>query len=274
MLRDTITREEPDVLCSVCGTSDSGFARTGRSRLGGMAAQIGTDGLDLPGDPCPKLLADVTWVQPERGGEWVNLAKQHPGFRSAQRFHSTQRLRVRVLADGSGVEVATYPAELGEQARYLYGGGLGPALVDAGRERGWKVEPSPHIAYWRASPGRRLYMCPPVDALRYVACWEDKDGLGRVHGYTREEVEDELWPWLKQRGFADDGDNVELRRFLDECLPRKQRAHMRPGLRFRRVWKSEPGSALAERIRNDFDAVFAVANEPALRSASSGLGAP
>jgi hypothetical protein len=104
------------------------------------------------------------------GGEWVNPAKQHPGFRSAQRFHSTQRLRIRVLADGGGVEVATYPAELVEQARYLYGGGLGPALVDAARERGWKVEPSPHIAFWRASPGRRLYVCPPVDALRYVAC--------------------------------------------------------------------------------------------------------
>jgi hypothetical protein len=232
-----------------------------------MTAQIGTDGLDLPGDPCPKLLTDVTRVQPERGGEWVDLAKNLG-------FNSTQRLRIRVLADGGGVEVATYPAELVEQARYLYEGGLGSALVDSARAPGWKVEPSPHIAYWRAPPGRRLYMCPSVDALDYVKCWEHKDALRRVHGYTRQDVKDELWPWLKQRGFADDGDNAELQRFLDECLPRKQRAHMRPGLRFRRVWNPKLGSALAETIRNDFDAVFAVVNEPTLRSASPGLGAP
>jgi hypothetical protein len=53
---------------------------------------------------------------------------------------------------------------------------------------------------------------------------------------------------------------------------------MRPGLRFRRVWTpaeaAELGSALAETIRSQFDAVFAAAHEPALRSASPSLGAP
>jgi hypothetical protein len=56
---------------------------------------------------------------------------------------------------------------------------------------------------------------------------------------------------------------------------------MRPGLRFRRVWTSgeasKLGPALADTIRSEFNAVFASAHEPALRSAKAGrpgLGAP
>ena len=178
-----------------------------------------------------------------------------------------------------GVAVATWLAELKPQAYYLYGGGLGSALVAAAIERGWTVEPSPHIAYWRAPPSRRLYMRPSVAPLDYVACWEDEDGLRRVGNHTREDVEHELWPWLKQRGFADDGDDTVLRRFIDNLhLP----AQMRPGLRLRRVWApaevAQLGAALTETIRSEFDAVFAVADEPALssveRPASPGLGAP
>jgi hypothetical protein len=90
----------------------------------------------------------------------------------------------------------------------------------------------------------------------------------------------ELWPWLKQMGFADDGDDAELLRFLDESLGGWP-ANMRPGLRFRHVWSAaeaaELGSALADTIRSEFDAVFASAHEPTLSStgtASPGLGAP
>jgi hypothetical protein len=205
-----------------------------------------------------ELLTDVTGVQPEPRRDWINLG-----------FHSTQRLRIRYLADDGGVEAATYPAELKPQACYLYGGGLGSALVAAANKRGWTVEPSPHLAYWRAPASRRLYMCPSVEPPDYVACWKDKDALRWVRSYTRDQV-DELWEWLKRMRFADNGDNDELRRFLDECLPRKQRAHMRPGLRFRRVWNPELGSALAETIRSDFDAVFAIAGELALGSAGPG----
>ena len=127
-------------------------------------------------------------------------------------FRSTQRLGISDYA--GGVAVATWPAELAPQARYLYGGGLGSALVAAAIERGWTVEPSPHIAYYTASPGRRLYMRPSVAPLDYAACWEDEDGFRRIGGnYTREYVEHELWPWLKQRGFADDGDDTVLHVF-------------------------------------------------------------
>ena len=200
-------------------------------------------------------------------------SKEKLGFRSIQRL---------VISDVAGsVVVATWPAELAVQARYLYDGGLGSALVAAAIERGWTVEPSPHIAYYSASPGRRLYMRPSVAPLDYAACWEDEDGFRRIGGnYTREYVERELWPWLKQRGLTDDSDDTVLRRFLDEYLHLP--AQMRPGLRLRRVWApteaAQLGSALAETIRSEFDAVFAVADEPALssveRNASPGLGAP
>ena len=165
--------------------------------------------------------------------------------------------------------MATWAAELKPQACYLYGGGLGSALVAAAIERGWTVEPSPHIAFRTASAARRLYMRPSIEALDYVACWEDEDGLSRMGGnYARGDVEHELWPWLKQMGFADDGDDAVLLRFLDEFLGNWP-ANMRPGLRFRRVWTpaeaAELGSALAETIRSQFDAVFAVAHEPALQ---------
>jgi hypothetical protein len=203
----------------------------------------------------------------------VGPSKEKLGFRSIQRL---------VISDVAGsVVVATWPAELAVQARYLYGGGLGSALVAAAIERGWTVEPSPHIAYYSASPGRRLYMRPSVAPLDYAACWEDEDGFRRIGGnYTREYVERELWPWLKQRGLTDDSDDTVLRRFLDEYLHLP--AQMRPGLRLRRVWApteaAQLGSALAETIRSEFDAVFAVADEPALssveRNASPGLGAP
>ena len=166
--------------------------------------------------------------------------------------------------------MVTWPAELAPQARYLYGRGLGSALVVGAIERGWTVEPRPHLAYHTAPPGRRLYMRPSVAPLDYAACWEDEDALHRVGNRTRENVEQELWPWLKQMAFADDGDDTELRRFLAEFL-RRRPAHMRPGLRFRRVWTSAEaaalGSSLAATIRSEFDAVFAIAHEPSLSTA-------
>ena len=86
------------------------------------------------------------------------------------------------------------------------------------------------------------------------------------HGQVISVPLSELWPWLKQSGFADDGDDTVLRRFLDEYL--RMPAQMRPGIRLRRVRTpaeaAQLGFALAETIRSEFDAVFAVAHEPAL----------
>jgi hypothetical protein len=120
-------------------------------------------------------------------------------------------------------------------------------------------------------------MRPRVAPLDYVACWEDTDALRRVGNHTREDVEHDLWRWLKQRGFADNGDDTVLRRFLNEFLGNRP-AQMRPGLRFHRIWTpaeaAELDSALAEAICRDFDALFAVAREPKLHYANPGAGAP
>lgn len=225
-------------------------ASKGRSTLGRMTARIGADGHDLLGDPILELLEDVARVEPEPGHDWVHLEKR-------LHFRSTQRLRIGELADS--VVAATWPAEQARQARYLYSDGFGSALVAAAIERGWEVEPLPHIAFPRSSSARRLYMSPPIAPLDYVACWQDEDGFNRIGGrYTREAIERDLWPRLKQQGFADDSDDDdELARFLD-MFPGDWRANMRPGLRFRRVWtlaeQAELDSTLAETIRGDFDA--------------------
>jgi hypothetical protein len=62
-----------------------------------MTAQIGTEGLNLLSDPRPELLMDVARVQPQPGGEWVNL-EDWLGF------HSTQRLRISDHAGSVVVE--------------------------------------------------------------------------------------------------------------------------------------------------------------------------
>jgi len=118
-----------------------------------------------------------------------------------------------------------------------------------------------------------LYIRPSIAPLDYVARWEDEDALSRPGRYARENVEPDLWQWLKQKGFAYEGDDGELRRSLDEFLPQRRGGDMRPGFRLRRVWtfaeEAKLGSALAETIRSEFDAVFAVAHEPPLSSAES-----
>jgi hypothetical protein len=223
-----------------------------------MLAQIGADGLELFGDPMPELLAEVARTQPQSGGEWVNLKTL--GFRS------TQRVRISDLP-GGGVVLATWPAELQPQARYLYGRELGVPLVSAAVERRWKVEPSPHLAFHTSPPSRRLYMRPAMDARQYAAQWQHEDALRRVGNHSRADVEGELWPWLKRCGYADDQDDVELHRFLEDYLHRRP-AHMRPGLRFRRAWTGDEVSALgrglAAAIRDEFNSVFKLAEEPDL----------
>jgi hypothetical protein len=166
--------------------------------------------------------------------------------------------------------MVTWPAELAGQARHLYGRGLGATLAATALERGWMVKPTPHLAYHTAPPSRRLYMYPVAEPVLYARQWEEPDALRRVGNHTRQEVEEELWPWLKARGYADNGDDDVLRQFLDQWLLRRP-AHMRPGMQFRREWSREEvsslGSALATTMRDEFNSVFAVAEEPALGEA-------
>jgi hypothetical protein len=77
-----------------------------------------------------------------------------------------------------------------------------------------------------------------------------------------------LWPWLKQRGYADAADDEALEQFLG--VLGKRPAHMRPGLRLKRRWDSDAIGRLGGRhelalsIRRDVNAILRAGDEPQL----------
>ena len=169
-----------------------------------MAATIGPNDVDLYESPLPDLLHRATGIAPVEAGGHVVL--DDLGVQSAQRL---------AIGDvGGNVVVALWPAELKEQAKYLYGRRLGRPMIAAARERGWTAEPSPHLAFRNASPTLRLYMAPHLDAAEYARRWEEGD-LERVGAHAREDVRGELWPWLKSHGYATDVDDSVLEEWLD-----------------------------------------------------------
>lgn len=124
-----------------------------------MTARMGADDVGTFDSPRPRLLREITGIEPEPAGVHVLLDK-HIGVRSTQRL---------ALADvGGGIEVAFWPAELKSQAEYLYRDGRGTAMVAAARSRGWDVRASPHLGFFNSRPSQRLYMAPEIDAEVYA----------------------------------------------------------------------------------------------------------
>jgi hypothetical protein len=185
-----------------------------------VSARIGAEDIAFFESPQPQLLREITALEPEASG--VHVLLEGHGIRSTQRV---------ALGDiGGGIVVALWPAELKRQADYLYSEGRGSAMVLAARDRGWDVRPSPHLAFFNSPPSQRLYMAPELDAEAYSSRWEGPDG--RLIGqHSGEEVRQHLWPWLKQRGYADPDDDEVLEQFF-RILGRRN-AHLRPGMRFR-----------------------------------------
>lgn len=222
-----------------------------------MTAQIGADDGGLFDTPRPRLLREITGIEPERDGVHV-LLDEHAGVKSTQRL---------ALGDvGGGIVVALWPAELKPQAEYLYTYGRGTAMVVAARERGWYVRPSPHLAFFTSPHTQRLYMAPEVDAEEYARRWEGADGR-RIGQYSSEELRQHLWLWLKSRSYASGEDDDVLEQFLSILGRRK--AHLRPAMRFRRQWDSTEverlgRSGLASAVRTDVNAILRAAGEPAL----------
>jgi hypothetical protein len=102
----------------------------------------GTDDLYLLDSRLPELLREVTGVEPDRSQKHAML--QAAGLRSTQRL---------ALGDvGGGVVAFTWPAELVEQAEYLYDGVRAPRLLTATRKGSREVDARPHLAFWRSSP--------------------------------------------------------------------------------------------------------------------------
>lgn len=227
-----------------------------------MTARIGADDIGFFESPRPKLLREISAIEPEPSGVHVLLDDQ--GVRSTQRL---------ALGDvGGGIVVALWPAELKPQAEYLYADGRGKAMVVAALERGWKVKPRPHLGFFNSAPTQRLYMAPDdVDAEEYAERWEGADGR-QIRQHSSEEVRQHLWPWLEQRGYASADDDDVLEQFLP-ILGRRP-AHLRPGMRFRRRWDSTEidrlgRNELASAVRADVNAILGAAGEPALPASPS-----
>jgi hypothetical protein len=196
-----------------------------------MPARLGATDEHLFETPRPELLHEISGIEPEPSLIHVRLDEH--GLRSIQRL---------ALADvGGGILAALWPAELAPQARYLYGGHRGGALVQAARGEGWTVEASPHLAFFTAPPRQRLYLDPQVDVDEYVHRWEGPDA-GWIGQYTAAEVRQELWPWLKERRYAAATDDEALQDFL--AILGRRPAHLRPGLRLHRRWDAEAVRAL------------------------------
>lgn len=214
-----------------------------------VRAMIGADDLDWFKDPQPDLLAAVSGLVPEPSGLHVLLEPLG--------VVTTQRLAIS--AYGGRLVAAVWPGELKEQARVLYGGRHGTKVVAAALERGWSAEGSPHLAFRNAAPGQRLYLRPSVSALEYARRWQDGD-LAEVGAHERGDVKRRLWPWLKERGYADEDDDPILEEWLDRNL-KNRTALLRPGLRLKGHYDVGVERSV---VRADVNSILSAAGEPAL----------
>ena len=178
---------------------------------------------------------------------------------------TAQRLALERDATGD-VRLSIWPAELKDQAAAFYGS---PEKVDATlelcRTTRWDGQPNGHLSYWLADRGRRWYFCGgrlPLGA--YLSQWIDD--LDRVRGYARDQVLEEIWPWLVERGYAGGVlDRHRLEAFLDHARPE---VHLRPSLWLSHRWLSYEVDELQGRgdfqqaVKREVDRVLQVLEEP------------
>jgi hypothetical protein len=220
----------------------------------------GMDDLYLD-SPMPELLREVTGVEPDR-------SRKHAMLRAAG-VRSTQRLALGEVA--GGVVAFTWPAELIDQAEYLYDGARAPRLLTAAREGSWEVDVRPHLAFWRSTPPERLYMNPDptMTAEKYVERWAGADGK-KIGGHDPDTIRGDLWPWLLERGYATKSDTELLEPFLARVAKRKRDVHLRPGLCITRRWNHRDVAELRSRgqlaneIRSAVNRLLAAVGDPSL----------
>ena len=126
--------------------------------------------------------------------------------------------------------VRVWPATLKHEALAFYRGSRALDAITAAMAAGWLVEPRPHLAFFRASVGQRLYLSFRVDALTYARQLTEGD-VERVGGWPVEALRFDLLPWLVSRGYASPGDEAGLDRF-ERLAAARGGAHLRMAMRF------------------------------------------
>ena len=181
------------------------------------------------------------------------------------RTKSTQRISLQQRDEG--LALCTWPAELKPQAKELYRTGRAQRLINfvAEHPEEWLARPKPHLAFWNAPVGHRLYLDCRLPVAEYARRWSGGDFMQiRAHHY--DEIRESLWPWLRERQYATPGDDQKLDVFLNRLGHRD--AHLRPGIEIRQIWpwahavEADERGMLAGEIRTAIAELLTALDEP------------
>jgi hypothetical protein len=109
------------------------------------------------------------------------------------------------------------------------------AFLDVHRE--WQATPKPHLAFPFAKFPEVLYLTPTLDARSYMERLTESDAFDQIGSHAPDTVRSQLWPWLLEQGFSDEGPvrDGSLDAYLERVAPRPS-ALLRPGVELRREW--------------------------------------
>src|SRR5260370_859618 len=163
---------------------------------------------------------------------------------TAIRTASTQRISLQ--QKGDSLALSTSPAELKPQAKALYRTGRAQRLMDFVAEHpgAWQATPNLQLAFRNAPVAQRLFPDCHLGITEYVHRWSEND-FAQVGAHRYDEIRENLWPWLRERQYAGPQDLHELDAFLGR-LGRRD-AHLRPGIKVRRIWPWAQAVDLDER---------------------------
>jgi hypothetical protein len=162
-------------------------------------------------------------------------------------WRTTQRVALGRRDDS--LVIRSWPAKLREQARAVYGTGVGEAIVAlAHGSSAWTARPNPHLAFTTSRPGERFYFDCPLSLRDYVASWSRDEDLAAIRQYEVAEVEASLWPWLCERGYAraDDESEAGLARYLRTLHQRSLPPLLRPSIELEWECRGPRGNLGAE----------------------------
>lgn len=177
--------------------------------------------------------------------------------------------------DGDELVLATAAGELKPQALAFYRSGRAPRAVAFAGQDGWAAAPSLYLGYRGAqTQAQRLYPTCRLSLDEYVRRWSEED-RERIGAYRHDKVRTELWPWLQDRGYASEEDDVHLDEFLDG-LGRRD-AHLRPRVEITRRWawadaeRLDEHRALTDELRTAITELLSTLDEPPLPAQEHGL---